>query len=43
MEIADAVAKKRLIRFFYDGYCSEVEPHTYGIDKKDLSRWSRIR
>jgi hypothetical protein len=34
MSISEAIGTKRLLRFVYDGYTREVEPHTYGIDKK---------
>ena len=32
--IAEAIARKQLLRITYDGYIRDVEPHTYGIDKK---------
>lgn len=34
MLIAEAIQRRRLLTFSYDGYRRTVEPHTYGIDRK---------
>jgi len=34
MAIAEAIRKRRLLRFSYDGYLRTVEPHAYGTDRK---------
>lgn len=34
MSIVDAIGRRHLLTFSYDGFPRVVEPHTYGIDKK---------
>lgn len=34
MDIPEAIAAKRLLRFDYDGHVRVAEPHTYGIDTR---------
>ena len=35
MSIANAIRERKLLQFTYDGFSRTVEPHAYGIDRKN--------
>ena len=35
-EIIEAIENKNLVEFYYDGELRVVEPHCYGLSKKEM-------